>query len=69
MLEMLKGNNKFFNNEVDATLTNPHFKSRVLGLLARRVTVTMYTDGANSLLFIGEGVNVKLFQGVSVLPR
>ena len=66
MMEALKGSGKY-NNELDATFSNPHFRSATLGLIVRNVKITKYTDGKNELYFAGEGVNTKQWTGVSVM--
>ncbi len=68
-LEMIKGNIKYYNNQTDAMLTNPHFKSATLGLLVRNVEILEYTDGVNTLFFTKHSSNPspKHWNGSSVL--
>jgi hypothetical protein len=68
LMEMLKGDGKY-NNEIDATMSNPHFKTATLGLIVRNVTITKYTDGVNELFFIGEGKEMKRWVGISVMTK
>jgi len=69
LLEMMKenGRSKYYNNELDAELSNPYIKTAVLGLLARGVKFQIYHDGENTLYYIGEGVNIQRYTGTSIL--
>ena len=58
---------RFYNNEIDATMSNVHIRLRVERLIAKGMKFTTYTDGINQLIVIGEGVNQKHFSGTSVL--
>lgn len=68
MMEALKGSG-YYNNELDATMNNPHFKSATLGLIVRNVKITRYTDGKNELFFCGEGANIRQWTGLSILSK
>ena len=69
ILEAMKvslGSN-YYNNELDATISNPHIKRIIENLESRKVQMTNYTDGTNELIVVGEGVNQKHFTGTSIL--
>jgi hypothetical protein len=67
LLEMMKGDSKYYNNELDAELNNPHIKSAVLGLLARGVKFNIYHDGKNTLYYLGEGANMQRYTGTTMI--
>ena len=67
VLEMMKGDSKYYNNELDAELSNPHIKTAILGLLVRGVKLHIYHDGKNSLYYTGQGMNIKRYTGTSSL--
>ena len=69
LLEAMKigfGSN-YFNNEIDATMSNVHIKMRIEKMVQRKITVTSYTDGINELIVLGDGMNQKHFTGTSIL--
>ena len=58
---------RFYNNQIDATMSNIHIKMRVERLISKGMKFTTYTDGTNELIVIGEGITQKHFSGTSVL--
>ena len=66
-LEMMKGNSKYYNNELDAEISNPYIKTAILGLIVRGVKFHIYHDGENTLYYLGEGVNIQRYTGTSIL--
>lgn len=67
LLEMMKGDSKYYNNELDAELSNPYIKTAVLGLLARGVKFHIYHDGENTLYYLKAGANIQRYTGTSIL--
>lgn len=70
MLEILKDSlgANYYNNQIDATMSNVHFKMRINSLASRGFKFTQYTDGKNELIVIGD-VNPKQYTGVSILTK
>ena len=66
-LEMMKGNSKYYNNELDAEISNPNIKTAILGLIARGVKFHIYHNGENTLYYLGEGANIQRYTGTSIL--
>ena len=66
-LKMMKGNSKYYNNELDAEISNPYIKTAILGLIVRGVKFHIYHDGENTLYYLGEGVNIQRYTGTSIL--
>ena len=66
-LEMMKGNSKYYNNELDAEISNPNIKTAILGLIVRGVKFHIYYNGENTLYYLGEGANIQRYTGTSIL--
>ena len=58
---------KYYNNEIDATMSNIHIKMRVERLISKGMKFTTYTDGTNEIIVVGEGISQKHFSGTSIL--
>jgi hypothetical protein len=69
ILEAMKSGLKtnFYNNQIDATMSNTHIARRVERLMAKGWMFTTYTDGVNELIVSGEGMNQQHFSGTSIL--
>jgi len=67
VLQMMKGKDKYYNNDLDAEISNPHIKTAILGLLSRGLTFHIYHDNKNILYYVKNGVNIQRYTGTSIL--
>jgi len=58
---------RFYNNQLDATMSNFYFANRVQRLTAKGQKFTTYTDGENQLIVVGENVNQQHYTGTTML--
>ena len=58
---------KYFNNQIDATMSNVHIKMRIEKMMQRNMNITSYTDGVNELIVVGEGMNQQHFTGTAII--